>query len=66
VDKKVDKRLDKQVDKGQRDLLLRETVDELRDLFLIDSTFPVQWAPEEKKPTWLRRVWNYLFPKEAP
>jgi len=55
------------VDKERRDdLLLRETVDELRDLFLIDSTFPVQWEPVEKKPSWLRRVWNYLFPQEKP
>jgi len=63
----MDKQMDKPVDKERRDdLLLRETVDELRDLFLIDSTFPVQWEPVEKKPSWLRRVWNYLFPQEKP
>lgn len=59
--------MDNQMDKEQRgDLLLRETVDELRDLFHIESTFPVQWEPAEKKPSWFRRVWNYLFPQEAP
>ena len=61
----MNKRMDNPVDEEWReDLLLRETVDELRDLFLIDSAFPVQWEPVEKKPHWLRRVWNYLFPQE--
>jgi hypothetical protein len=63
----MDKQMDSPVDKERRDdLLLRETVDELRDLFLIDSTFPVRWEPAEKKPNWFRRMWNYLFPQEKP
>jgi hypothetical protein len=64
----MDKQMDSPVDKERRDdLLLRETVDELRDLFLIDSDLPCAvGASGERNPTGSAACGTTCSPRRNP
>lgn len=44
----------------RKDLLVDDTVRSLRDVFLIDNAFPVQWEETPPPDPWYRRVRSWL------
>jgi len=53
-------------EQDRTDLLVSETVDDLRQVFLVDHAFPTEWEPDEQKKTtrqaisdWFRKVLGF-------